>query len=174
MLIQLIHSWKTKISLPKFSFPHSFSVTFTENNCSNTKKSVEFFEEITFLFLKNIKRDKCYALKQHSLIIIDTFKGQDNNTLRELWGKNNCDIMIVPDNLTNMFQPSDLSVNEAAKHSSKTNIMTDLLIRYLRNFKIEQILSMLSSKLSGYFLIIEIIRSETLACKMDCLFVQSP
>ena len=40
---QLIYSGKTEQSLPKYSFPPSFSVTFTENNWSNTERSVEFF-----------------------------------------------------------------------------------------------------------------------------------
>ena len=44
-----------------------------------------------------------------------TFKGQDNDTLRELWGRNNCDIVVVLHNLTSKFQPLDLSVNKVAK-----------------------------------------------------------
>ena len=46
---------------------------------------------------------------------MDIFKGQDNDTLRELCGANNCDVVIVPDNLTNKFQPLYLPVNKVAK-----------------------------------------------------------
>ena len=46
---------------------------------------------------------------------MDAFKGQDNDTLKQLCTENNCDIVIVPHNLTNKFQPSDFSVNKAAK-----------------------------------------------------------
>ena len=46
---------------------------------------------------------------------MDTFKGQDNNKLRELCSENYCEVVIVPHNLTNKFQPLDLSVNKAAK-----------------------------------------------------------
>ena len=46
---------------------------------------------------------------------MDTFKGQDNDTLKKLCAENNCDTIIVPHNLTNMFQPLDLSVYKAAK-----------------------------------------------------------
>ena len=46
---------------------------------------------------------------------MDTFKGQDNDTLRELCSENNCEVVIVPHNLTNKFQPLDISVNKAAK-----------------------------------------------------------
>ena len=44
-----------------------------------------------------------------------TFKGQDNDTLKELCSENNCEIVITPHNLTNNFQPLDISVNKAAK-----------------------------------------------------------
>ena len=44
-----------------------------------------------------------------------TFKGQDNDTLKKLCAENSCDVVIVPHNLTNKFQPLDLPVNKAAK-----------------------------------------------------------
>ena len=46
---------------------------------------------------------------------MDTFKGQDNDTLRELCGENNCDVVILPDNLTNKFQPVNLLVKKVAE-----------------------------------------------------------
>ena len=46
---------------------------------------------------------------------MDNFKGQDNDTLKKLCDENNCDVVTVPHNLTNKFQPLDLSVNKAAK-----------------------------------------------------------
>ena len=51
--IQLIYTGKTERSLPKYSFPPSFSVTFTENHWSNTEKSDEFFKEIIFPYLED-------------------------------------------------------------------------------------------------------------------------
>lgn len=46
---------------------------------------------------------------------MDTFKGQDNDLLKEFCSTNRCELVIVPHNLTNKFQPLDLSVNKAAK-----------------------------------------------------------
>lgn len=66
----------------KVFFSSVFLVTFTENNWSNTEKSVAFFEEIIFPYLEDIKRDKGYQSEQHSLIIMDTFKGQDNRVVQ--------------------------------------------------------------------------------------------
>ena len=45
---------------------------------------------------------------------MDTLKGQ-GNILKKLCSENRCEIMIVTHNLTNKFQPLDLTVNKAAK-----------------------------------------------------------
>ena len=46
-----------------------------------------------------------------SLVITDTFNGQDNDDLRELCVKTNSEMVFPP----SKFQPLDLSVNKAAK-----------------------------------------------------------
>ena len=46
---------------------------------------------------------------------MDTFKGQDNEAVLELCRKNNCEVIIVPHNLTNKFQPLDITLNKPAK-----------------------------------------------------------
>ena len=62
-----------------------------------------------------VRRENGYTEKQYALIIKDTFKGKDNNRLRELRSENYCEVVIVPHNLTNKFQPLDIRVNKAAK-----------------------------------------------------------
>ena len=49
------------------------------------------------------------------LAIMDSFKGQDNDILKELCEKNYCKTQIVPHNLTNKFQPLDVSFNKPPK-----------------------------------------------------------
>ena len=93
--IQLIYKGKTKRSLPKFKFPSTFSLSYTENHWSNTEKSIGIFEQIIFPYLKMVKRENGYLEEHYARIIMDTF--------------------IVPHNLTNKFQPLDISVNKAAK-----------------------------------------------------------
>ena len=46
---------------------------------------------------------------------MDTFKDQDNDILKELCDENFCKVVIAPHNLTNKFQPPDISVNKPAK-----------------------------------------------------------
>ena len=79
------------------------------------EKAVEHFEKVIFPFFQKTKEEYNYPKEQMSLVIMDTFKGQDNNVLKELCEKNFCEVVIVPHNLTNKFQPLDISVNKAAK-----------------------------------------------------------
>ena len=46
---------------------------------------------------------------------MDTFKGQDNDIVLSLCKKHFCQVVIVPHNLTNKFQPLDITVNKPAK-----------------------------------------------------------
>ena len=50
-----------------------------------------------------------------SLIIMDIFKGQHNDEVAKLCRINNCALIIVPHNVTNKFQPLDITVNKPAK-----------------------------------------------------------
>ena len=61
-----------------------------------------------------------------SLVIIDTFKGQDNEEVTKLCRENNCVLIIVPHNLTNKLQPLNLTFNKP----TKTFIKEKYNIRY--------------------------------------------
>ena len=62
-----------------------------------------------------VKRENGHPEEQYILIIMYTFKGQDNDRLRELCSENYYEVVILPHNLTSKFQPLDISVNKAAK-----------------------------------------------------------
>ena len=95
--------------------------------------------------MEDAKRSKSYPLKQQALINMDTFKGQNNDTLKKLYAENNRDIVIVPQNLTNKFQPLDLSINKAAKsfiQKKYNDWFADQVFKQLQNgFKISSKLS---------------------------------
>ena len=138
LAIQLIYTGKTARSLPKYEFPASFSVGFTKNHWSNTDKSIEFFDEIIFPYLQQVKEEKGLPQEHHSLVIMDTFKGQDNDILKEFCSKNRCEVVIVPHNLTNKFQPLDLTVNKATKafiQNQYNDWFSDQVARQLKSGK---------------------------------------
>ena len=83
---------------------------FTKNHWSNKEKTIEHFEKVIFSFFKKTKdKHRCFKEK---ISLVGTFKGQDNE---ELYAKNLCEVVIVLHNLTNKFQPVDISVNKAVK-----------------------------------------------------------
>ena len=61
------------------------------------------------------KKGLDYPEDQRSLIIMDTFKGQDNKEMKRLCAKNNRELVIVPQNLTNKFQSLDIKINQSVK-----------------------------------------------------------
>ena len=67
--IQAIYESKTKRCLPKYTFPTSFDATFSENDWSNTEKSLNTFHEIVFPHFKNVQKAKGYPDEQMSLVI---------------------------------------------------------------------------------------------------------
>ena len=77
--MQLIYAGNTKRCLPKFTFPRSFHVTYTKNRWSNQVKVTEHFEKVIFPFLDQIKERMGYPKEHMSLVIMDTFKGQDKD-----------------------------------------------------------------------------------------------
>ena len=85
--IQIIYEGETRRCLTKFDFPADFIVTFSDNHWSNTEKSIELFEKVIFPCLKQLKASLKYPKEQMSLIIMDTFKGQDNNVILNLCQK---------------------------------------------------------------------------------------
>ena len=73
------------------------------------------FEKIIFPYLKDKKEELGYPREQYSLIVMDTLKGQANAEIKALRLKNAWKLFIVPHNLTNKFQPLDISINQKAK-----------------------------------------------------------
>ena len=54
-----------------------------------------------FPYLSAEKKELGYLEEQRSLIIMDTFKGQDKEGMKRLTTKKNCELAIVPHNFAN-------------------------------------------------------------------------
>ena len=113
--MQLIYQGKTKRCLPKHKFPEGFNVTMTKNHWSNTEKAEEYFKETLFPLMEKIKQEEGLLPQQKSLVIMDNFKGQDNEQVKELLQEKECLFRVVPHNMTPWFQPLDVSVNKPSK-----------------------------------------------------------
>ena len=72
------------------------------------EKAVEHFEKVIFPFFQKTKEVYNYPKEQMSLLSWTLLR-------EELCEKNFCEVVIVPHNLTNKFQPLDISVTKAVK-----------------------------------------------------------
>ena len=88
---------KSKRCLPKFTFPYDFYVTCTANHWLNLEKSKDLFNVIIFTYFLAKKNELGCLEQQRSLIIMDTFIG-DNGEIKRLSTKNKCELVIVPHN----------------------------------------------------------------------------
>ena len=134
----MIYQGAIKRCLPNYKFPKEFNVTYTKNHWSNLEKCVALFEKIIFPYLRAKKIELGYPQEQFSLTILDTFKGQDNEGIKSLCLENNCELVIVPHNLTNKFKALDVTIRQKAKKfvSNQSNkLYAERVSRQLTNRK---------------------------------------
>lgn len=116
--MQLIYGGKTKQSLPRFKFPESFSLSVNPKHFSNTEESVKIVNEIIVPYVE-AEREKLANLDQAALLILDVFRGQLTKEVTDLLQDNKIFFVTVPNNMTHIFQPLDLTVNGHCKSFMK-------------------------------------------------------
>ena len=84
------------------------------------------------------KKELGYPEEQRSLIIMDTFKGQYNDEMKLLSTENNCELVIVRHNLSDLFQVLVVSLNQAAKNSFQTSSTHGILVEWANNCQKER------------------------------------
>lgn len=121
--IQLTYEGKRKQCPPNLDF-HLILTLLSHQIAGQTCR--EMFQLIIFLYLSTKKKELCYTEKLDA-VIMDTFKGQDNNEVKQLCQENNCNLTIVFQGLTNMFQALHISVSQSAKNLFQTNSTHSML-----------------------------------------------
>ena len=113
--MQLIYGGKTVQSLLRFKFPESFSLSANPKHYSNTKESLKLLEEVIISYVVS-ERERLLLEKDHAaLLLMDVFRGQMTRPVLQKLEEHRIFIVRVPPNMTNLFQPLDLTVNGAAK-----------------------------------------------------------
>ena len=129
--------------MPKFTFPSNFHVIFTPNHWSDLEKCEDLFKVIVFPCLSP-KKELGYPEDQRSLIIMDTFKGQENEEMKWLCAKNNCELVMFR---TISRTSSSLcilpSINQQ-RNLSQTSSRHGMLIELANNCQTELHLAMLN------------------------------
>jgi len=112
--IQLIYGGKTKQSLPRYKFPESFSLSVNPKHFSNTEESIKIVEKIVVPYVEK-EREILDNKNQPALLILDVFRGQMTSEVTDLLKENNIFFVKIPNNMTDLFQPLDLTVNGYCK-----------------------------------------------------------
>ena len=120
--MQLIYGGKTSQSLPKFKFPESFALSANPKHFSNTTESLRLLNKIIIPYVKKERERLKLGPSQPTLLILDIFSGQMTAPVTEKLAENFIKYMKVQANMTNLFQPLDLTVNGSAKAFMKKNI----------------------------------------------------
>ena len=112
--MQLIYGGKTKQSLSRFKFPDGFSLSCNPKHFNNAMESIKLINEIIIPYVQS-QRKELGKPKQAALVIMDVFRGQITDDVISLLRDNNIHYVLVPNNMTQLFQPLDLTVNKHCK-----------------------------------------------------------
>lgn len=113
--IQLIYKGKTHRCQPNYPFPHEFHVTQNENHWANEDTSVDLLKKILIPYVQKTREKLSLPNDQPWLLIADVFKGQWTEAVTKGVSESHGKMCAVPSNMTNVYQPLDLSVNRSCK-----------------------------------------------------------
>ena len=117
--MQLIYGGKTNRSIPRIDFPEGFSLSANPKHYSNTAESIKIIEEIIVPRTEFQRKKLNLSPDAPALLIMDVFRGQMTSEVMDLLAKENILVSCVPNNMTHLFQPLDLTVNSWAKRYMK-------------------------------------------------------
>ena len=82
-----------------------------KNHWSNEEKAIELIEKVLLPYVKNKKKELDLPSTKEWLLIADMFKEQLTDKVRSLIEKHG-KMVPVPHNMTNYFQPLNLTINQ--------------------------------------------------------------
>ena len=114
LAMQLIYGGKTQQSFPRFIFPDGFSPSCNPKHFSNAEESVKIIKEVLLPYIED-QRKKLRKPNQTALLTMGVFRGQITDGVTSLLTEHNVHVVLVPNNMTHLFQPLDLTVNKHCK-----------------------------------------------------------
>ena len=84
----------------------------TQNIIVNTKESIKVTNDVVLPYIKRERARLRLDENQTAILIMDVFHGQMTNEVISLLKENNIILIRVPANMTHIFQPLDLTVNQ--------------------------------------------------------------
>ena len=106
--IQIIYGGKTSKSIPRVSFPDRFLVSANPKHYSNDEESLKMMEHIIIPYVQKQRNTLKLDAEYLAMLLMDVFKGQMTDPVKEILKRNNTILQKVPPNLTYLFQPLDV------------------------------------------------------------------
>ena len=100
------------------SFPDGFHVTQNSRHWANEGTVLQYVDNILIPYIDEV-RHRNGTPEQRALLIFDVFRGHLTSDVKSKLENNLISYVTVPNNMTNIFQPLDVSVNKAAKSELK-------------------------------------------------------
>ena len=106
-------------NLPKVDFPKGFWLSANPKYYSNEKETQKIINEITLPRVKFVREELKLSSNFPAFLVMDVFRGQMTKAVDNLLKDHNIFISLVPNNMTHIFQPLDLTVNSWTKKFMK-------------------------------------------------------
>ena len=106
--MQIIYGGKTSKSIPRVSFPDRLLVSANPKHYSNEEESLKMMEHIIIPYVQKQRNTLKLDAEYLAMLLMDVFKGQMTNPVKEILKRNNIILQKVPANLTYLFQPLDV------------------------------------------------------------------
>ena len=113
--VQLIYQGKTKRCQPTYPFPREFHVTQTKKHWANENTSLDLIKEVLVPYVRKFRQKLSLPEDQQRLLFADVFKGHWTDAVVTEAKRFNGKMCAIPSNMTNIFQPLDLSVTRNCK-----------------------------------------------------------
>lgn len=115
--LQVIYKGKTVQCHPSCSFPSDWNITHSPKHWSTEKTMLEYVNCIIIPYVEAVRHD--LEEQAAALVIIDHFKGQVTDAVRDLLESHHIHMCLLPANTTDQLQPMDVAVNKPAKEFLK-------------------------------------------------------
>ena len=102
---QLIYTGKTERSLPDFTFPDGFCLTFNQKHWRNETETISLIEDLLVPYIEKVKEEKALPQSQKSLLVWDALKAQSIPKVMDTLSSYGTESVTVPKNIAVLLQP---------------------------------------------------------------------
>ena len=100
-------------------FPRGYLLSANPKHYSNKEETLKHLKEVIVSHIQNERKTLRLDADYPALLVMDVFKGQMAPDVLNMLKANNIFLTKVPTNMTNLYQPLDLTMNGYAKSFMK-------------------------------------------------------